>query len=311
MVLSVLAAGVIGMAGVELGEGTPVEGEGVTGRVVRHESVAGEGLAPRHVDVWLPRGYGENPERRYPVVYMHDGQNLFDPATSYIGVDWGVDEAMTRLIEAGEVEPAIVVGIWNTPKRGPEYMPEAIARAMPEPEDERARRYLAGEQLGDEYVAFVADQLKPAIDAAYRTRPDAAGTFTMGSSMGGLISMYLICERPGVFGGAGCVSTHWPAVMPAAEGYLREHAPDPETHRIYFDHGTETLDAEYGPHQARIDALVGELGYGEERGNLLCRAFEGDEHSERAWRRRVDVPLRFLLGECPPGGEEREGGGAP
>ena len=96
---------------------------GVTGTLKTVERFESRHVDPRRVDVWLPPSYGQDPERRYPVLYMHDGQNLFDPALSYIGVDWGLDEAITRLAAEGRVREAIVVGIWNTPKRFAEYMP--------------------------------------------------------------------------------------------------------------------------------------------------------------------------------------------
>src|SRR5512137_1408516 len=101
-----------------------VTGRGVTGTVVRYADMPSAYVAKRNVDVWLPPSYGKNPAQRYPVLYMHDGQNLFDPATSYGNVDWAVDEAMTRLIEKSAVREAIVVGIWNTNKRREEYMPQ-------------------------------------------------------------------------------------------------------------------------------------------------------------------------------------------
>ena len=102
----------------------PVTGPGVTGTVVRYAGMPSSHVAPRNVDVWLPPSYGKDPARRYPVLYMHDGQNLFDPATSYGNVDWAVDEAMTDLIAKGAVREAIVVGVWNTSKRRDEYMPQ-------------------------------------------------------------------------------------------------------------------------------------------------------------------------------------------
>src|ERR1044071_1318710 len=97
--------------------------EGVTGTLLRHEQFPSRFVAARNVDVWLPPGYGRNRRARFPVVYMHDGQNLFDPQTSYIGLDWGVDEALTKLGEQGVAREAVVVGVWNTPQRLAEYMP--------------------------------------------------------------------------------------------------------------------------------------------------------------------------------------------
>jgi predicted alpha/beta superfamily hydrolase len=273
----------------------PVTGPGVTGTVVRYASMPSAHVAARNVDVWLPPGYGQEPQKRYPVLYMHDGQNLFDPATSYGGVDWAVDEAMSRLIEQGEVREAIVVGVWNTPKRLQEYMPQrAVAGLkkirMPGPD---AR---ASDVISDRYLAFLVTELKPFIDANYRTLPDRANTTVMGSSMGGLISQYAMSKYPEVFGGAGCVSTHWPAGDGIALDDFAAHLPDPATHRYWFDFGTATLDASYEPYQRRADEILRGAGYVEGQ-NWITRKFEGAEHSEKAWRLRVDQPLSFLIGK--------------
>jgi predicted alpha/beta superfamily hydrolase len=267
---------------------------GVTGEVRHHLRFESKLVAPRNVEVWLPPGYRADRAARYPVLYMHDGQNVFNPATSYTGVDWGVDETMTRLIAAKKIRPAIVVGVWNTDKRFEEYMPrKAVAgdslrvgpgRAMP-----------ASALLSDAYLKFLVTELKPYIDRTYRTRPGREDTFIMGSSMGALISLYAVGEYPQVFGGAAAVSTHWPAGNGAVIDYLKRAAPDPKLHRLYFDHGTATLDATYAPFQARADSAMRALGYTPGT-SYASRTFDGADHSERAWRTRVDVPLEFLLG---------------
>ena len=269
---------------------------GVTGTVRKHPSVPSKYVAARDVDVWLPPGYERDKGKRYPVLYMHDGQNLFDPKTSYIGVEWGVDEMMTRLIGEGKVREAVVVGVWNSPKRLAEYMPQ---KAVEQAGAERLRWFeqqAGGRLLADDYLKFLVSELKPFIDANYRTLAGRGDTFVMGSSMGGLISAYAVSEYPEVFGGAGCVSTHWPAGEGVVIDYLRRRLPDPRTHKIYFDYGTATLDAEYEPFQRRMDEVMSAAGY-EGGKNWLTRKFEGDEHSERAWSRRLDVPLTFLLGK--------------
>lgn len=255
-----------------------------TGHVDSYRDVPSAHVAARNVDVWLPPSYATHPKRRYPVLYMHDGQNLFDPALSYTGVDWDVDGAMTRLIASRKVREAIVVAVTNTPLRGREYMPaKAVAP------DARAQL------LSDEYLRFLVDELKPAIDATYRTKPGRDDTFVMGASMGGLISAYAMSQYPGVFGGAGCVSTHWPAEDGVVIDYLATHQPERRTHRFYFDHGTATLDAQYAPYQQRMDAVLDGAGWRRGR-DYESRVFEGAQHNERAWRDRVDVPLEFLLG---------------
>lgn len=271
-----------------------VTGDGVSGTLLRHAQFPSRHVAARNVDVWLPPGYTEATGTRYPVLYMHDGQNVFDPSTSYTNVDWGVDEAMTRLIANGHARAAIVVAVWNTPKRLQEYMPRKAIEGdtfVPTPGDPP---FPTAEIVADDYLAFLATELKPFIDAHYRTLTGPKDTFVMGSSMGGLISAYAVLEYPQVFGGAGCVSTHWPIAGGIVEGYLAEHLPAPGSNRFYFDYGTEAIDAMYEPYQQRIDALMRTRGY-RPGVDLLSHRYLGATHNEAAWRDRIEVPLMFLL----------------
>jgi predicted alpha/beta superfamily hydrolase len=273
---------------------SPLTGPGITGTLLRHASVPSAHVAARNVDVWLPPGYGADPARRYPVLYMHDGQNLFDPATSFGGIDWGVDEAMTDLIEKGAVREAIVVGVWNTGKRREEYMPQRAVQGNVHFNVPGAEDLKPADIISDRYLAFLVKELKPFIDASYRTLPDRADTFVMGSSMGGLVSQYAMSRYPEVFGGAGCVSTHWPAGDGIAVADFGAHLPDAATHRYWFDYGTATLDSSYEPYQKQADALLRKAGYVEGQ-NWVTKKFDGAEHSEKSWRLRVDQPLVFLL----------------
>jgi predicted alpha/beta superfamily hydrolase len=267
----------------------------VTGTVEHYRDFTSQFVDPRHVDVWLPASYAEHTERRYPVIYMHDGQNLFDPGTSFIGVDWGMDEVMTRLIEEKRVPQAIVVGIWNTPKRVAEYMPQKPLEQFMSSVQQNEFIEKNGEPISDLYLRFIVYELKPFIDLTYRTMSGREYTSIMGSSMGALISLYALCEYPQFFGGAGCLSTHWPAGDGVMLSYLKEFLPDAQMHKIYFDFGTETLDAGYEPFQMEADKIMAENGYTVEK-NWMTRKFQGDEHSERAWKKRVHIPLQFLLG---------------
>lgn len=289
-----------------LGFGLAAAAETNLSAIVLQPRVVGkvEHLAPldskfvdrRAVDVWLPPSYAlaEAKARSYPVIYVHDGQNVFDPATSFIGVDWGIDETMTRLITERKIPEAIVVAIWNTPKRLSEYMPQRAIERAAETDLDAMFKPVRQHPLGDAYLKYLVTELKPAIDARYRTAPDRAHTSIMGSSMGGLISLAAICEYPEVFGRAACLSTAWTAAGGVTTRDLRNNLPDPKTHRIYFDFGAETKDGRYEPLQAAVDLQMKNAGY-VSGSNWITKAFPGEEHSERAWRKRVHEPLEFIL----------------
>lgn len=279
------------------------------GRIVDLGILKSEFADPRRVAVWLPSTYRSDGPK-HAVLYMHDGQNLFDKATAGYGMEWQVDEVLDRLIEERKVRPTVVVGIWNTPKRLREYVPSKAFTHLPPAYMDRVRALYGGEPLSDGYLRFIVEELKPRIDREFNVRTDRANTAIMGSSMGALISLYAINEYPLVFGGAGMVSTHWPlfltpegksvddeeyeAVSSAFERYLAPTLPDPQSHRLYFDHGTETLDAIYAAYQKRVDSVVERRGY-RPCVNWVTRNFPGQKHNEISWASRVEIPLRFLL----------------
>jgi enterochelin esterase-like enzyme len=234
---------------------------------------------------------------------MHDGQMLFDAQTTWNKQAWHVDVAVARLMQEGRIPATIVVGIWNNGNfRHAEYFPQKHLDHMP-PTSRAAliAKALQGKPMADAYLRFLVEELKPAIDQKYATLTDAAHTFVMGSSMGGLISVYAMNEYPQVFGGAAGLSTHWVgshqanATIPlAAFNYLREHLAAPEGHRLYQDHGTIELDALYAPYQAFVDEIARERGYTQV--NFLSRVFENEGHNEVAWAKRLEIPLEFLMG---------------
>lgn len=288
----------------------PVQGANFgPGRLEHYRNFPSAHVDPRHISVWLPPDYDPSGPP-YAVLYMHDGQNLFDPASSFTRIDWGVDEAAAALIGEGAMRGTIVVGIWNTPKRLREYVPAKAFDRLPAHYMERVRGLYGGDPLSDSYLKFIVKELKPFIDRSYNVRPDRDNSAIMGSSMGGLISLYAIAEYPEIFGAAGMVSTHWPLLLPpdgqelsdedrnavatAFESYLRSALPAPGRHRLYFDHGSEALDRHYAAYQARIDRTVAALNWTLGRG-WTSRNFPGAAHNEEAWRARVAIPLRFLL----------------
>lgn len=270
-----------------------ITSDGLTGRLERFENFQSAMVDPRNVDVWLPADY--TPKKKYAVIYMHDGQNLFIPELSYTKIDWGVDEWMTTLMVNGLIRPAIVVGIWNTPKRVAEYMPQKAVTYASREILEKTPKEMRESLSSDKYLKFIVTELKPFIDKKYSTRKERRHTFIMGSSMGGLISCYAISEYSQIFGGAGCISTHFPAGEGIVIDYLQDNLPKPKNHKIYFDYGTETLDATYEPFQKRMDRVMLKKGYRKGK-NWMTLKFFGADHSERAWRERLDIPLIFLLG---------------
>lgn len=262
-----------------------------------HVSFGSQYVNGRHVEVWLPESYDENSDTEYQVLYMHDGQNVFNPETSFNGVDWGVDETVQRLMNEGRIAPTIVVGVWNTNLRFPEYMPQKPKKFM---ESETSINLMIRDYntpiISDNYLKFLVTELKPFIDENYNTSPKREDTFIMGSSMGGLISLYAISEYPEVFGGAGCVSIHWTAwhFGEAYKSQVEKNLPDPATHKIYYDYGTRGIDAKYEPHQLEVDDMMKRRGYTPSV-NWITQKFEGADHNEESWRDRVHIPLTFLL----------------
>ncbi len=278
------------------------------GRLVEHPDFASAHVQPRNITVWLPPGY-EAGSGRHPVLYMHDGQNLFDASKANFG-EWGVDEHLGRLIANGQVRAPIVVGIWNTPLRLREYVPADLISALPAEVRADVQAIYGGAPLSDEYLRFMVEELKPFIDQTYRTLTGPADTMVSGSSMGGLISLYAVMKHRQVFGCTACLSTHWPLRIdglddPAALALWRDKVvgawtqvvanslPAPGSHRFYFDRGDETLDQFYAVFQSRIDAVFRERGYGPRDFQTLL--FPGAQHNEASWNGRLDVPLKFLL----------------
>ncbi|KAF0110639.1 MAG: Uncharacterized protein FD147_1496 [Chloroflexi bacterium] len=270
----------------------PYDFTGLIGQIERYNPFPSTLVPPRIVDVWLPPGYTDSSER-YSVLYMSDGQNLFNPELSKLShFAWVMDETVNRLIEEGKIKKIIVVGIWSTKDRVREYIPQKAVSGI---KKIVLDLHLHGSPNSDRYLRFMVEELKPFIDSNYHTKKNANDTFIMGSSMGGLISLYALCEYPEVFGGAGCVSTHFPIGKGAMLDYMKAKLPDPAHHRIYFDFGTGSLDAAYEPYQQMADEIMQAKGYIQGI-DWLTKKFEGHDHSEKYWRERVHFPLEFLLG---------------
>jgi enterochelin esterase-like enzyme len=278
------------------------------GTINRIENLQSKFVSSRNIDVWLPEGY--TTKKKYSVLYMHDGQMLFDGDITWNRVAWNVDNMASKLMEEDKIKTVIVVGIWNSDStRHHDYFPQKPYQSLNQQEKDSVTAHLqrAGRTtayfnpVSDNYLKFLVTELKPLIDKTYSTYTDRKNTFIAGSSMGGLISLYAVCEYPYIFGGAACLSTHWTGIY-VVEGnpvpdavfkYLSTHLPDPVNHKIYFDHGDQTLDALYPPLQKKADAIMKAKGFTEK--NWITRYFPGENHSEQAWEKRLNLPLLFLL----------------
>lgn len=279
------------------------------GRIERIENFQSQFVTPRTIDVWLPEDYSTT--KKYAVLYMHDGQMLYDATQTWNKQAWEVDEVLEKLHAENKIQDIIVVGIWNGgATRHSDYFPQKAFELLPEKQQdsiyslERSPgvKYFNAKVTSDNYLKFMVQELKPLIDGKYAVYTSKEHTFVAGSSMGGLISMYAICEYPSVFGGAACISTHWPGIFEVENNpipnafyrYLEKHLPNPKEHRIYFDFGTATLDALYEPLQKEVDAIMLQKGYNVN--NWLTKKFEGENHSEMAWQKRLHFPFVFLFG---------------
>jgi predicted alpha/beta superfamily hydrolase len=276
-----------------------VERHTVTGDLrVLHRMFSPQLDNQRDIYAWLPPDY-ESADRRYPVIYMHDGLNLFDTYVSNSG-EWRVDETMTALSAGGL--PAIIVGIPNNrAARASEYSPYANPSGQIRVEVAR----------GDQYLAWVSETIKPLIDSTFRTLPGPATTAIAGSSMGGLISLYAFMAYPGVFGACGAFS---PAFGIGDKGLLKtvEERASGRGGSIYLDvggrEGVVTGALEPGWERRYPDADAAYVGGVRElRDALRARGYvdgesllyvEGpeDHHHEDAWARRLPDALRFLIG---------------
>ncbi len=269
------------------------------GRLEFFPQLKSQYIEARNVTVWLPDGYvmGEPCD----VLYMHDGQMLFDATTTWNKQEWQVDEVMGRLIAEGKMRRCIVVGIDNTKNRLNDYFPTKCYEYVPE--DLRADVDVSFYK-GDEYLRFLVEEVKPFIDRRYKPLTTREHTFVMGSSMGGLISMYALCEYPQVFGGAVCMSTHlsmnffnpkfnseaWAAGF---RNYVKAKLPESNTCLLYMDCGDAGYDSQYIPHEYKTVKMIQNLGWDSE--HFMDRVFCGHDHNETFWAQRLHYPLKFIL----------------
>ncbi len=265
-------------------------------------------IAPRPVDVWVPVGL--EPGMPYRVLVMHDGQMLFDPRTTWNRQAWHAHRAVDSLIRGSRLPHTLVLGIWNRPgDRYAEYFPQKALSLAP-----RAAReaFIASEAKGtpkaDAYLRFIVEELLPRVRARWGPGLPSHGAMVAGASMGGMISLYALCEYPQVFSGAAGLSTHWVSVAPGRSDqdkrnqdlslafleYLGTNLPPAGRHRIWADRGDDSLDSLYEPGLQQFGRILRQKGYTER--DAATRVFPGTGHNETAWSERLPEALGFMAG---------------
>lgn len=275
-----------------------VQGWGRTSIHYHHDFASQFLPHPRTISVWLPPGYDLNVKRRFPVLYMHDGQNLFDPETAFAGNPWYADEVAEREVQAGRVEPLIVVGIANSVDRLLEYGPRSNGQDRV---DDWSR----------DYGRYLVEEVKPFIDSSYRTLPEPEQTGVGGSSMGGLISLHLCKWYPDVFHRCAALS---PSLWWDREFFLHSIQDNPrwmDVCRVWLDMGTREGATETGMRMtlrrvARLAHQFARQGMREGEQFVFLEA-ENGMHNEAAWGGRFDRVLQFLYGTSRKEGRRDEG----
>ena len=248
-----------------------VESDEIIGNVEFHREFYSPLLDnKRDIIVWMPSGYSlaKNKDKNYPVLYMHDGQNLMDPKTAYAGKDWRVDETVTKLIRHKKIKEIIVVGIYNTADRLDEY---------------------SWSEKGQNYLKFITTELKPFIDSKYRTLSGKENTAIMGSSMGGLISFYAAWNYPEIFSMAGCMSSSFYYNNDNSLRQVQDYAGHKKKVKFYIDHGEDGA--------VRGQKMFVELS---NKGYVIGQDLDyfyapGAEHNEVEWAARLERPLLFFF----------------
>jgi predicted alpha/beta superfamily hydrolase len=265
----------------------------ITGDVRLHKNALRSDILgnARSLVVYVPPGYEQNKDKRYPVLYLNDGQNLFDEATSYQGVEWGLDETAQRLIGAGQIKPLIIVGVYNSEQRTAEFTPPFSFVSK----NDAAK--------GDQYAKMIVDQAKRFVDERYRTLSDRANTMIGGGSMGGLIALYTARTHNDVFGGVIALSP-WLRIgnQSIAKELIGDGAWLKNSH-AYIDMGTDPGHNYAGGADGKTaiadaDQLVAEL---EKAGltqgkQFVYRTIEGGKHNESSWSETAEQVLLAVYG---------------
>lgn len=278
----------------------------VGGQVFRYALPFGSG--ERTVDIFVPTGLLG--VKKAKTLYLHDGQMLFDSTQTWNKKEWKIDEVISTTLARYAHDPFIVVGIHNDPpNRYAEFFPQAVAAYMPESYRNLLMDKLwNGELKADAYLHWIEQTLVPFVESAFQVGKKTKDRMVMGSSMGGLISLYALCEKPKLFGGAACLSIHTPminygmfeegmveALVVPFNMYLEQNLKADRKHFLYVDRGTETLDASYEPYHDILLKTLARVGYDTSNPRFLEAIVQGTGHDEGAWAARWHVPLLFMI----------------
>ncbi len=247
----------------------------ITGTVIYHEAMKSHDLLPRDILVWLPPDYEKHKRRRYPVLYMHDGQNLFDSRTATFGNEWRIDEIVDSLIQVNRINPLIIVGIDNTEQRTEEY---------------------SLTEIGSNYQHFIIDKLKPLIDYQYRTIPDREHTFVGGSSLGGLIAFNLVWNYNHIFSKVICMSPAFKIDEFDMVTPVQKYTGPQKDIQLYIDNGGIELEQLLQPGIDEMLEALNKKGYRQNSDYFWVKDSTA-EHSEKAWSKRLPLALTFLFGK--------------
>ena len=283
------------------------------GEIHRVENFFSKHVAQRNIDIWLPNNYNEN--KKYSVIYMHDGGALFGKRTSQgvFGDKLKADEVATKLLAEKKSKEFIIVGIYNTgmtrwneyyPKKSFKYLDQSFKDSLEILYDKGANY---SKMMADDYLRFIVEELKPFIDKEFSVYNNVEETYIAGSSMGGLISMYATFEYPEIFSGAACISTHWLGSSRNKNGeydrrfpfsifdYMQDNIPDSTNHRFWFDYGDAQgdLDSYYVDYAPYLDSIFNKNGYDSKKFKNI--RYFGEKHNEKSWTKRLDEIFEFLL----------------
>lgn len=268
-----------------------------TGRLVRIENFPSHFVQSRNIDVWLPENYTLN--KKYSVLYMQDGQMLFNPSPVNDNYEWRLDEVLDSLMQKASIEDCIVVGIWSVENyKMSEYFPEKIKQFLPT--KYRKKMFSAHQDSmasSSAYLKFLAWELKPYIDKNFSVLVEKENTYIAGSGYGGLISIYTVCEFPEIFSSAASLSSLYnnpnELIQKATLKYLKKHIPEPVDHKFYIDTWDEMPKEHYIKFQIKINEMFKKKKYSD--ANYFCMDYQQESPNELSWSNRIGIALKFLI----------------